>query len=97
MDRIGSVVDCSSELGPGITDLGAFTATLTIAMILVADTMDRFQDAGNRRSITSMRTRLVTGKVTLGMLAMMEAVNTAPELKGATAAVATRLWGCLIG
>jgi len=88
MDRIGSMADFLSELAPGFTAVTAFTATLTIAMILVAVTMDLCQSVANGRSITSMRTRRETGRVTSGMLAMTEPVNTARELRGAVAVVA---------
>jgi hypothetical protein len=60
----------------------AFTVTSTIAMILVAATMDRFQSAANGRSITSMPMRRATDKVMLEMPAMMVVTSTALDLKG---------------
>jgi hypothetical protein len=91
MDRIGSVADYSSGLAHGFVARAAFTATLTIAMILVAVTMDPFQRVGNSRSITSMPTRRETGKVTLGMLGMMGAVSAAPVLRAAATLVAAAM------
>jgi len=90
MDPIGSMAACSSEPVLGFMAGAAFTATLTIAMILVAATTDRFQRAGNSRSITSMPTRRETGKVMLEMAAMTGAMNTALDLRGDGAAGTAR-------
>ena len=81
MDRIGSVADYSSGRAHGFAARAAFTATLTIAMIPVAVTMDPFQRVGNSRSITSMPTRRETGKVTPGMLGIVGAGNAVPALR----------------
>ncbi len=81
MDPIGSMAACSSELAHGFMAVAAFTATLTIAMILGAATMGRFQSVGNSHSITSMPTRRETVKVMLEMAAMMGATNTALDLR----------------
>jgi hypothetical protein len=86
MDQIGSMADSLSELARGFAARKAFTATLTIVMILATVTMDRFQRVGNSRSITFMRTRRETAKVTSEMPGTMGAVNEAPDPKGAMAA-----------
>ena len=91
MDRIGSIAACSSELAHGFMARRAFTVMLTIAMILITVTLDRFQSVGNSRSITFMRTRRATGEATSATLAMMLAMNTAPERRGAMVAANTPL------
>jgi hypothetical protein len=88
MGRIGSVADYSSELARGFMAVTAFTATLTIAMILITVIGDRFPSVESSRSITSMRTRRETGEVTWGMPVMRGAVNTALELRADTVAAA---------
>jgi hypothetical protein len=52
-------------------------------MTLITVTTDRFRIVANGRSVTSMRTRRATGKVTSEMPGMMAGVNAAPDLKAA--------------
>jgi len=81
MDRIGSMADCSLGRVPGSAAVAAFTVTWTIAMIHIAVITDRFPSVGTSRSITFMRTRRETGKVTRAMLGMMGDANAAPDRK----------------
>ena len=50
-------------------------------MIHIAVITDRFPSVGTSRSITFMRTRRETGKVTRAMLGMMGDANAAPDRK----------------
>jgi hypothetical protein len=86
MDRIGLAADYSSGLAHGFTAVMASTATLTIAMILITVTTDRYQSVGSSRSIISMRTRRAMDRVMSGMQGMRVAANTAPDLRADTVA-----------
>jgi hypothetical protein len=90
MGRIGSLAGYSLELAPGSTVITAFMATLTTAMILITDTLDRSRSAGRSSSTTSRQTRRGTGKATQATRPIMGVANMpSPDTMAAAAAAVT--------